>query len=34
MKICFLMDSVNALGGAQKCTITLANELIKKIMLL
>lgn len=30
MKICFLMDSVNALGGAQKCTITLANELIKK----
>lgn len=30
MKICFLMDSVNTLGGAQKCTITLANELIKE----
>lgn len=30
MKICFLMDSVNTLGGAQKCTITLANKLIKE----
>lgn len=29
MKICFLMDSVYALGGAQKCTIDVANELSK-----
>lgn len=30
MKICFFMDSINTLGGAQKCTITLANELVQE----
>lgn len=29
MKICFLMDSIYILGGSQKCTIDLANELSK-----
>ncbi len=24
------MDSINTLGGAQKCTITLANELVQE----
>lgn len=30
MKICFLMDNIHYLGGAQRCTTSLANELAKK----
>ena len=30
MKLCFFMDSIYSLGGAQRCTITLANEMVNK----
>lgn len=30
MKICFLTDNIHFLGGAQRCTVRLANELVKK----
>ena len=30
MKICFLIDNIHYLGGAQKCTVRLANEFSEK----
>ncbi len=30
MKICFVLDSIYNLGGAQRCTVMIANELVKK----
>ena len=30
MKICFLIDNIHYMGGAQRCTVRLANEFAKK----